>query len=71
MSILVCNGVCSVVNVPTLPRLSPDLSPCPGSRGSHTMIVVLDETGMKDVPAPIVVQEYCNHGALLFKVRTR
>lgn len=35
------------------------------------MIVVLDEAGMKDVSAPIVVQEYCNHGALLFKVRTR
>lgn len=40
-----------------------------GTRGSHTMVVVLDEGGMADVPLPIVVQEYCNHQELLFKAR--
>lgn len=34
------------------------------------MVVALDESGMDDLPVPIVVQEYCNHGALLFKVRS-
>lgn len=33
------------------------------------MTVVLDEAGMADVPLPIVVQEFRNHGGILYKVR--
>lgn len=39
-----------------------------GSRGSHTMVVVLDPGGMTAVTAPTVVQECRNHGGKLFKV---
>lgn len=33
------------------------------------MVVVLDEAGMDGVPVPIIVQEFRNHGGVLFKVR--
>ncbi|CAM9718113.1 unnamed protein product [Scytosiphon promiscuus] len=39
-----------------------------GTRGSHTMVVVLDQAGMAALTPPVVVQEYRNHGARLFKV---
>eukprot|EP00903_Cladosiphon_okamuranus_P011547 g10870.t2 len=39
-----------------------------GTRGSHTMVVVLDEAGMVALKPPVVVQECRNHGAKLFKV---
>lgn len=32
------------------------------------MTVVLDESGMADVSTPIVVQEFCDHGGILYKV---
>ncbi|CAM9823048.1 unnamed protein product [Pylaiella littoralis] len=39
-----------------------------GTRGSHAMVVVLDEAGMLALTPPIVVQECRNHGAKIFKV---
>ncbi|CAM9580649.1 unnamed protein product [Ectocarpus fasciculatus] len=39
-----------------------------GTRGSHTMVVVLDQAGMSSLTPPVVVQECRNHGAKLFKV---
>ncbi|CAN0300819.1 unnamed protein product [Discosporangium mesarthrocarpum] len=39
-----------------------------GTRGSHTMLLIFDESGLADITAPIVVQEHCNHNAKLYKV---
>lgn len=39
-----------------------------GTLGSHSMLVVMDESGLGAVTVPIVVQEYRNHDARLFKV---
>ncbi|CAM9452913.1 unnamed protein product [Ectocarpus sp. 4 AP-2014] len=39
-----------------------------GTRGSHTMLVVLDQAGMTALTPPVVVQECRSHGAKLFKV---
>lgn len=39
-----------------------------GTRGSHTMVVVLDQASMGNLKTPVVVQEYSNHGGKLFKV---
>ena len=33
------------------------------------MVVVLDQSGMSALTVPVVVQEFTNHGAKLFKVR--
>ena len=41
----------------------------PGTRGSHAMVIVLDEAGMVALKPPVVVQECRNHGAKLFKVQ--
>lgn len=51
-------------------RYSVDLL-IPGTRGSHTMVVVLDEAGTVALKPPVVVQECRNHGAKLFKVCVR
>ncbi|CAN0454152.1 unnamed protein product, partial [Phaeothamnion confervicola] len=39
-----------------------------GTQGSHAMVVVLDDSGLKRVRPPTVVQQYLNHDAALFKV---
>ncbi|CAM9320701.1 unnamed protein product [Ectocarpus sp. 8 AP-2014] len=39
-----------------------------GTRGSHTMVVVLDQAGMSALTPPVVVQECRSHGAKIFKV---
>lgn len=39
-----------------------------GIRGSHTMVVVLDQSGLSALTVPVVVQECTNHGAKLFKI---
>ncbi|CBN77609.1 conserved unknown protein [Ectocarpus siliculosus] len=39
-----------------------------GTRGSHTMVVVLDQAGVSALTPPVVVQECRSHGAKLFKV---
>ena len=57
----------SKVFAPTSPASSVDLL-IAGTRGSHAMVVVLDEAGMVALKPPVVVQECRNHGAKLFKV---
>ncbi|CAM9652506.1 unnamed protein product, partial [Ascophyllum nodosum] len=50
------------------PVICKPIDACAGSRGSHTMVVVLDRAGMGALKPPIVVQEFSNHGGKLFKV---
>jgi hypothetical protein len=40
-----------------------------GTRESHVLVVAVDEHGLELAPVPFVVQEYTNHGAVLYKVR--
>ncbi|CAM9897331.1 unnamed protein product, partial [Hapterophycus canaliculatus] len=51
----------------TFPVICKPVEAC-GTRGSHTMVVVLDQAGMAALTPPVVVQEYRNHGARVFKV---
>ena len=39
-----------------------------GSATSHKMFVIYDQEGMKILKAPIVLQEFVNHGGVIFKV---
>nr|GME16050.1 inositol-tetrakisphosphate 1-kinase 1 [Ipomoea batatas] len=39
-----------------------------GSAGSHQMFLVFNEEGLKDLKPPIVLQEFVNHGGVIFKV---
>ncbi|KAJ7956235.1 Inositol-tetrakisphosphate 1-kinase 1, partial [Quillaja saponaria] len=39
-----------------------------GSLKSHEMCLVFDEAGLKTLSAPIVLQEFVNHGGVIFKV---
>ncbi|KAJ4908275.1 Inositol-tetrakisphosphate 1-kinase 1 [Raphanus sativus] len=39
-----------------------------GSAKSHKMFLIYDQEGMKILKAPIVLQEFVNHGGVIFKV---
>ncbi|CAF2119943.1 unnamed protein product [Brassica napus] len=39
-----------------------------GSATSHKMFLIYDQEGMKILKAPIVLQEFVNHGGVIFKV---
>ncbi|KAJ4882659.1 Inositol-tetrakisphosphate 1-kinase 1 [Raphanus sativus] len=39
-----------------------------GSARSHKMFLIYDQEGMKILKAPIVLQEFVNHGGVIFKV---
>ncbi|KQJ99418.1 inositol-tetrakisphosphate 1-kinase 4 [Brachypodium distachyon] len=39
-----------------------------GSAGSHAMSLVYRREGLREVQAPVVLQEFVNHGGVLFKV---
>ncbi|KAM7277857.1 hypothetical protein ACFE04_004991 [Oxalis oulophora] len=39
-----------------------------GTDKAHQMLLVFDEEGLKDVKAPVVLQEFVNHGGVVFKV---
>ncbi|KFK25896.1 hypothetical protein AALP_AA8G176700 [Arabis alpina] len=39
-----------------------------GSAKSHEMFLIYDQEGMKILKAPIVLQEFVNHGGVIFKV---
>lgn len=39
-----------------------------GSAASHEMFLVLNKNGLKKLKQPIVMQEFVNHGGVIFKV---
>ena len=39
-----------------------------GSANSHTMSLVFNGEGLKKLTTPIVLQEFVNHGGVIFKV---
>ncbi|XVF30516.1 hypothetical protein REPUB_Repub16aG0064500 [Reevesia pubescens] len=39
-----------------------------GSKMSHKMHIIFDNDGLKNVTAPFVLQEFVNHGGVIFKV---
>ncbi|KAH7565205.1 hypothetical protein JRO89_XS09G0163500 [Xanthoceras sorbifolium] len=39
-----------------------------GSANSHQLCLVFDEEGLQSLPTPIVLQEFVNHGGVVFKV---
>ncbi|XP_074359739.1 inositol-tetrakisphosphate 1-kinase 2-like [Apium graveolens] len=39
-----------------------------GSANSHDMALVFNENGLKNIETPVVLQEFVNHGGVIFKV---
>ncbi|THD20637.1 Inositol-tetrakisphosphate 1-kinase [Fasciola hepatica] len=39
-----------------------------GERNAHSMALVFNERGLKQIPCPVVAQEFVNHNGVLFKI---
>ena len=48
------------------PVLAKPLASC--LKGAHDIMIVFDEAHLTDVPVPCLLQEFCNHGGVIYKV---